>query len=51
MKNEGNEMCQAILKQNGTILPRRRIRALNTEELAITNETEARKRLEFGAAI
>ena len=51
MKNEGNEMCQAILKQNGTIVPRRSIRALNPEELAITSETEARKRLEFDAAI
>ena len=51
MKNEGNEMCQAILKQNGTIVPRRSIRALNSEELAITNETEARKRLEFDATI
>ena len=51
MKNEGNEMCQAIQKQNGTIVPRRSIRALSPEELAITNETEARKRLEFDATI
>ena len=51
MKNEGNEMCQAIPKQNGTIVPRRNICALNPEELAITNEMEARKRLEFDAAI
>ena len=51
MKNEGNEMCQGILKQNEIIVPRRSIRALNPEELAITNETEARKRLEFDASI
>ena len=51
MKNEGNEIGQAILKQNGTIVPRRSIRALNPEELAITNETEARKRLAFDANI
>ena len=50
-ENEGNEMCQEILKQNGTILPRRSICALNPEEPAITNETEARNRLEFDAAI
>ena len=36
MKNEGNYMCQAIIKQNGTIVPRLSIRALNPEELAIT---------------
>ena len=51
MKNEVNEMFQAIIKKNGTIVPRRSIRALNPEELAITNETESRKRLEFDAAI
>ena len=51
MKNEGNEMFRAILKQNGTIVPLRSIRDLTPEELAITNETEARKRLEFDAAL
>ena len=51
MENEGNEMCQPILKQNGTIVPRRIIRALDPEDLAITNETESRKRLEFDASI
>ena len=51
MKNEGNEMCQAMLKQNGTIVPRRIIYAFNPEELAITNKTEARKWFEFDAAI
>ena len=51
MKNEGNEICQEILKQNGTIVRRRSICALNPEELAITNKTEAKKRLEFVAAI
>ena len=44
-------MCQAILKQNGTIVPRRSIFVLNPEEMAITNETEARKRLKFDATI
>ena len=51
MKNEGNEICQAILKQNGTIVPRHSNLALNPEDLEIKNETEARKRLEFDAAI
>ena len=51
MKNEGNEMCQAILKQNGTIVPRQSIHDLNPEKLAITNVMEARKRLEFDASI
>lgn len=51
MKNEGNEMCQAILKQNGEIVPRRSCRPLNAGELALSNETEVRKRAEFNAAI
>ena len=38
-------------KKKETIVPRRRICALNPKELAITNETEARKRLEFDAVI
>ena len=44
-------MCQAILKQNGTSVPRCSIHALNPEEMAIINETEARKQLEFDSAI
>ena len=51
MKNEGNEMCQAILKQNGRIVPRRSCRPLTAGELAITNEVESRKRREFDDAI
>ena len=51
MKNEGNEMCQAILKQNGIVVPRRSCRSLTVGELAITNEVEAIKRREFNSAI
>ena len=42
--------CAKQLKKV-TIVPHRSIRALNPEELAITNETKARKRLEFDATI
>ena len=38
-------------KNNGTVVPRRSICALNPEYLKITNETQDRKRLEFVAAI
>ena len=51
VKNEGNEMCQAILKQNGKVVPRRSCRPLNAGELAASNEVEVRKRAEFDAAI
>lgn len=51
VKNEGNEMCQAILKQNGKVVPRRSCRSLNAGELAASNEVEVRKRAEFDAAI
>ena len=51
MKNEGNEMCQAILKQNGKVVPWLSCRPLTSGELAFTNETETRKRREFDAAI
>ena len=50
-RNEGNEMCQAILKQNGQVVPRRSCRALTAGELAVSNEVEGRKRAEFDAAI
>ena len=50
-KNEGNEMCQAILKQNGKVVPRRSCRPLNAGELAPSNLVEAQKRAEFDAAI
>ena len=44
-------MCQAILKQNGKVVPRRSCRPLTAGELVFTNETESRKRREFHAAI
>ena len=50
-KNEGNEMCQWILQQNGQIVPRRTLRRLRPIELSVTNEAEATKRAEFDAAI
>ena len=50
-KNEGNEMCQAILQQNGQIVPRRSLRRLTAHELSVTNEAEASKRANFDAAI
>ena len=44
-------MYQAILKQNGKVVPRRSCRPLNAGELAASNEVEVRKRAEFDAAI
>ena len=44
-------MCQAILQQNGKIVPRRSLRRLTTHELSISNEAEARKRANFDADI
>ena len=49
--NEGNQMCQWILQQNGQIVPRRTFRRLRPIELSVTNEAEATKRAEFDAAI
>ena len=46
-KNEGNEMAQWILKFNGKIVPRRSVRRLTPGELALSNETEVRKRQQF----
>ena len=45
LKNEGNEMAQAILTSQGTVIPRRTIRKLNKAELH--DETEKRKRQLF----
>jgi len=47
--NEGNEMAQAILTSKGTIVPRRTIRSLRTEELY--SETEKAKRKLFDSLI
>ena len=50
-KNEGNEICQWIIQQNGQIVPRQTIRRLITEERSAINEVEANKRASFYAAI
>ena len=50
-KNDGNEMCQWLLQQNGQVVPRRTLRRLRSEELTITNETESNKRADFDADI
>ena len=44
-KNEGNTMSQYVLTSNGTIVPRRTVRPLNTEELY--NPDEVRERENF----
>jgi len=46
-KNEGNEMAQWVLKDNGKVLPRRTLRQLSTAELSLTNESEAERRMLF----
>ena len=43
IKNEGNEMCQAVLKSTGIVRPRRTIRPLNTSELYSPTEKEKRR--------
>ena len=43
MKNEGNEMVQAVLKANGRIVPRRTLRPLTVDELHSTVEENKRK--------
>ena len=48
-KNEGNEMTQWVLKQNGKIVPHITMRRLTLEEWA--REIEIKKRLEFNDAI
>ncbi len=50
-KNEGNEMAQWVLKDNGKIFPRRTLRRLFPAELSLTNETEAEKRMQFTTSI
>jgi hypothetical protein len=45
LRNEGNEMAQAILTSKGTIIPRRTIRKLKQDELI--SEIEKRKRQLF----
>ena len=50
-RNEGNEMCQAILQANGQIVPRRTLRRLTAHEKAASNEVESRKRATFDAQI
>ena len=46
-RNDGNEMCQAILQANGQIVPRRSLRRLTHHELAPSNEVESQKRAIF----
>ena len=43
--NEGNEMAQAVLTSNGTVIPRRSLRKLLVSELH--SESEKRKRQIF----
>ena len=50
-KNEGNEMAQWILKQNGKVVPRRTVVPLTPAQLAPSNEVEARKRADYDNAI
>ena len=49
LKNEGNEMAQAVLTHNGKIIPRRTIRHLKTSE--IHNPIEKTKRDHFDEEI
>ena len=46
-KHVGNEMCQWVLTQKGTVVPRRTLRRLTPHELSVTNETERDKRRVF----
>ena len=50
-KNEGNEMTQWCLKQNGQIVPRRTVFRHTPEQMAPSNEVETRKRAAFDDAI
>ena len=50
-RNEGNEMCQAILQANGQIVPRRTLRRLTEHERATSNEVESKKRAIFDGLI
>ena len=51
VKNDGNEMCQAILKQNGKVVPSQSYCPLNAGELAASNEVEVKTCAEFDTAI
>ena len=46
-KNEGNEMTQWILKQNGGVVPRRTVRKLTSEMFAPSNDVKKEKRYDF----
>ena len=48
-KNEGNEMAQYVLQQNGTVVPRRSVRKLTVSELR--SEAEKQMRNQFDLAI
>ena len=50
-KNEGNEMCQWVLQQNGQIVPRRTLRRLTADEASPLNTVEVQKRSQFDSAI
>jgi len=50
-RDEGNEMAQWVLQQNGQIVPRRTLRRLNQEELSHNNLVEVAKREAFDAEI
>ena len=50
-RNEGNEMCQAVLQMNGQILPRRTLRRLTKDELSPSNTVELQKQAAFDEAI
>lgn len=45
-KNEGNEMAQFVLLQNGTVVPRRTLRPLTDSELHSDTEKDKRKRFD-----
>lgn len=49
IRNEGNEMAQAVLNQNGKVVPRRTIRKLTQAELC--SPIEKRKRNQFDEVI
>ena len=50
-KNEGNEMAQWVLKDNGKVLPQRTLRQLSTAKLSLTNESEAERRMLFTTSV
>ena len=50
-KNEGNEMCQAVLNINGNVVPRRTVTRLTTEELHSPAEIAKRKAFDDAIAL